>query len=134
LKTKELIRRLNQLDPSGEIEVVVDSADIYFLSKEPMYYDGRPIRLLRDPDLEGKAYSITGFEIMETGEKIRIRIMGAADVIADFAENHRECKIIATAEARYRYHIDDMITDTEAMQQDVERWRNEEIVKDVIKK
>jgi hypothetical protein len=40
VKSKDLIRRLQELDPSGEIEVCIGNEDIWFLQRLPAYYDG----------------------------------------------------------------------------------------------
>jgi hypothetical protein len=41
--TKDLINKLRSLDPSGELEVVVNNDDIQFIELQPSYYDGRAI-------------------------------------------------------------------------------------------
>jgi len=81
VKAKELIRRLQDLDPSGEIEVTVGGHDIYFLDMDPGYYDGCYQVLIQDPELIGKSYSVIGIEIRAGGQKIDLHTMGYKDVL-----------------------------------------------------
>jgi len=92
MKTKELIRRLNEADPSGEIECCVGNADIYYVSKEPAYWDGCLQVLKRDPKKEGKQYSIIGAEIHSEGEKICLNTMNFSDVLLNHPDAPIEIK------------------------------------------
>jgi len=67
MKTKELIRQLQEADPSGEIECCIDNADIFFVERLPAYYDGRLQTLKRD-----KNGQITGAKVISKGDKIKI--------------------------------------------------------------
>lgn len=58
MKSKELIKQLQEIDPSGEIEVGVGRSDIYFVSKYPAYYDGPNFILTKD--LSKTNYNIIG--------------------------------------------------------------------------
>lgn len=81
MKTKELIRRLQEEDPSGEAEVVVGGEDIYFVEAMPAYYDGRPTLLVHDEALRDKAWSIVGLHVPAGGvKKLRIVTVSAEDV------------------------------------------------------
>ncbi len=82
MKSKELIKILQELDPTGEIEVVVGCEDIYFGEKAPMYYDGIPAILIRD---ESKApnYDIVGFKMTSSGYKIIIHTVSIEDIISE---------------------------------------------------
>ena len=40
MKVKDLIKQLQELDPTGEIEVCVGNSDIIDISLFPAYYDG----------------------------------------------------------------------------------------------
>lgn len=64
MKTKELIRRLQEEDPTGELEVTVGKTDIYFIQTLPGYYDGCYQVLKRDQELEGRCYSVIGAEVL----------------------------------------------------------------------
>ena len=83
MKSKELIRRLQDVDPSGEVECCVGNEDIYFLDYMPAYYDGRLQFLIHDPEKIDKSWSITGAEIRSRGYKIEIKSMGIYDILWD---------------------------------------------------
>ena len=106
MKSKELIRQLQEIDPTGEMEVTCGKADIYFLSTEPGYYDGCAHILKRDPELEGKSYSVIGVEICSGGTFIILNSMNAWDAImndpdvpvtydSDYARKHYESRVKA---------------------------------------
>jgi hypothetical protein len=41
MKTKELIQRLQEEDPSGECQIILPSGDpLYFIESKPAYWDG----------------------------------------------------------------------------------------------
>jgi len=82
MKTKELIKLLQETDPVGETEVVVGASDIYFLQHAPMYYDGLPIILIRDDDKK-PYYNIAGFKVTSNGNKITIRTVDFEDVLTN---------------------------------------------------
>ncbi len=79
MKTAELIRRLQEADPTGEHECVVDNRDIFFATVEPMYYDGRPWLLKRDPS-KAPYWDVTGLRLVRGGDKIQIRTLSVDDV------------------------------------------------------
>ena len=70
MKTNELIRQLQEADPSGEEQVSVGNVAIWDVSKEPSYYDGCQQVLKLDP--EAKYYNVIGAEIRGYGDKIVI--------------------------------------------------------------
>ena len=51
MKTSELIRLLQEADPSGEVECCIDNHDIYSVELWPAFYDGALEILVRDPSL-----------------------------------------------------------------------------------
>ena len=79
MKTKELVTKLQEADPGGEAECVVKGADIYWLEKLPMYYDGCPNILIKDENIS--YYNIKGFRSSCTGEKVVLHLMHAEDII-----------------------------------------------------
>lgn len=81
MKTKELIKILQEADPEGETECVVDGRDIYFASNLPYYYDGKPWLLIHDLDKKGKSWSIKGIKLMTSGDKVNIHTLDVEDVI-----------------------------------------------------
>jgi hypothetical protein len=86
VKTAELIRRLQEADPSGEAECVVGTDDIYFVELLPSYYDGSPLLLVHDEALRDKAHSIVGARYMRSGNKVRITTMDLEAVLCDDPE------------------------------------------------
>lgn len=82
MKTKELIRLLQEEDPSGELECNVDGKDIYFVEKLPGYYDGAYKVLIRD-ETKKNQYNIDGISIRRDGFKIRLNTMGYDEVLLD---------------------------------------------------
>jgi hypothetical protein len=83
MKSKELIKQLQELDPTGEIEVGCGNHDIWYAERMPAYYDGRFQLLLRDPKLTGKCFDIIGARYVSRGDKIKLVSMGVADVLWD---------------------------------------------------
>jgi len=81
VKTRDLVRLLNAADPTGEAECVVGGDDIYSVEKQPMYYDGRPWLLLREPS-RAPYYDVIGLRLVN-GDKVRIRTLEAFDVFHD---------------------------------------------------
>ena len=98
MKGKELIRQLQEEDPSGELEVCVGNLDIHFVSREPAYYDGCLQVLKRDEN--NKFYNIIGAELRSTGDKIqihelsvRIALLENPDLPVEYDEySERHCK------------------------------------------
>ncbi len=85
MKTKELIRLLQEADPTGETECCVDNEDIHFVDRVPAYYDGTLQVFERDPAKKG-FYDIVGVRFVRSGDKIKIRHMGYEDVIHNRSE------------------------------------------------
>ncbi len=81
MKTKELIKRLQEEDPSGEIEVCVGNVDIHFVERMPAYYDGSLQVLIRDYNT--KYYNIIGGKYVREGQKVKIHIMSITDAISN---------------------------------------------------
>lgn len=79
MKTKELIRQLQENDPSGEEHCTVDGIDIWFVDRLPGYYDGNCEQLIRDP--EKKGYNIVGAKIKRRSDKIMLRTLSIEDAI-----------------------------------------------------
>lgn len=79
MKTKELIRKLNKADPSGELDVCVDNIDILFVAAHPAYWDGCQEILIRDPN--SKYYNVIGAKITSKGTKIKIHTLSIDDAI-----------------------------------------------------
>jgi hypothetical protein len=80
MKSKELIRQIQEIDPTGELEVCIDTTtDILSVERMPAYYDGHLEVLQRDENIEG--YNIVGAKLITTGLKIRIHPWSIVDSI-----------------------------------------------------
>lgn len=82
MKTKELIRKLQEADPSGEIECCVGNVDIHFVSREPAYWDG-PLQVLTRDETNTKDYNIVGGQYIRSGYKIQIHTLEISDIFDD---------------------------------------------------
>lgn len=49
MKTKDLIKHLQEIDPNGEFEICIENADIEYIDVLPAYYDGR-ITIVKERD------------------------------------------------------------------------------------
>lgn len=81
MKTAELIRELQALDPSGQEEVCVGNRAIQSVDRLPAYYDGR-LQVLRRND---KGHTV-GIEFRSRGVKINLCITDLEDEIYDNPE------------------------------------------------
>lgn len=128
MKTKELIRQLNEADPTGENECVVNNVDIFFVSHEPAYYDGRAEMLIRDET--NKYYNVVGAKVRCNGTKIQIHLHSIEDAIlshpdlpVDLSELHdRSLK-------EWEENISSLRAESIKIKEDVERWFNDEMEK-----
>ncbi|MFW6172629.1 MAG: hypothetical protein ACOC5T_02690 [Elusimicrobiota bacterium] len=82
MKVRDVIKRLQDLDPTGEIEVCIGESDIFYISMEPAYYDGLLYVLKRDVK-KLPYYDVTGMKIISTGKKISLKTMDLNDVLVD---------------------------------------------------
>lgn len=85
MKGKEVIRLLQEADPTGEIEVCVGNVDIFTIDKLPAYYDGKLQVLVRDPN--AKYYPIIGGKYVSSGWKVSITPMSITDALENDPEN-----------------------------------------------
>ena len=85
MKTKELIKALQELDPSGETECFVENQDIYFLELLPAYYDGSPYVFVRDKAKE-PYYDVVAAKYLGSGAKISLHTLSAHDLITNNEE------------------------------------------------
>jgi len=108
MKTKDLIKLLQEADPEGETECCIGNADIHFVEKLPAYYDGTLQVLLRDHSKD-PYYNICGAKYTSQGSKIQIRSLSITDAIAndkelpiDYSEMGNKDKAKAYEEANNR--------------------------------
>jgi hypothetical protein len=113
MKTKELIRLLQEEDPSGEEEVCVGNEDIYVVEKKEAYWDGC-LQVLKHDESKGEYYSIVGGEFRSKGYKISIRTVPLDNVVMDHAINGIPCEITYDSEYTERRY-----------KNAVKRWRED---------
>ncbi len=89
MKSKDLIRFLQEVDPEGETEVCVDNEDIYFVERPEAYWDGRLQVLIRDPD-KAPYYNVDGIKFVSRGEKIRLNLLPFQDVLLNDSDARME--------------------------------------------
>lgn len=82
MKSSELIRRLQEEDPTGETEVCVGNLDIHFCSVEPSFWDGYLQVLSRD-ESKSPYYNLTGGKYVSKGNKIVLHLMSISDVLRE---------------------------------------------------
>lgn len=80
MKSKEVIRLIQEADPSGEEECCVGNVDIWTITKEPAYYDG-PLQVLEHDPAKAPYYDICGGKYVRNGCKIQIRGLSIHDAI-----------------------------------------------------
>ena len=79
MKTKELIRQLQEADPSGELECAIGNSDIHFVEVQPAYWDGCLEVLERDES--NPYYNIIGAKYTTEGVKINISTLSIEEAI-----------------------------------------------------
>lgn len=120
MKSKILIEELQKIDPSGEMEVCVGNQDIWFLDKQPAYYDG-VLQVIKNENgvVNGIKYVISGSKIKLVLFDLEYKIMDDPDFPVEFPDSEG-----------YIF---------ECIKEDIENWREEsrreiEITEELIKK
>lgn len=113
MKTSELIRLLQEADPSGELECCIDNHDIYSVELWPAFYDGFLEILVRDLSLRPH-YDVVGGIIRRTGQKIRLRPLPLEDAVRDAADKDFPIDIVET-------HVETR----QQIEKVVQKWREE---------
>lgn len=114
MKSKDVIKMLQKVDPSGETEVCVGNEDIYFAESKPAYWDGVLQVLIRDPKLSG-CYNVEGVEFRSDGDKIELHVLSYSDVLlndvdarmeyaSEYAERHEKESVEDTREEMKKVH------------------------------
>lgn len=101
MKSKDLIKKLQDLDPTGETEVYVGNCDILYVDLSPSYYDGRAQQFTtwQVYNEYGCSRPIAG-KFRAGGEKIQIKAESFEDMAyyneemglpfeVDTSENHK---------------------------------------------
>lgn len=99
MKTKDLIKELQEQDPSGELECVVGGEPIFFLQNLPAYYDGSLQYLIQDPDKAG-SYNVVGAKFIDKGRKIEISTLTIENAIWEAPELPVDCSEVSNIERK----------------------------------
>ncbi len=102
MKTKDLIKALQEIDPSGEIECCVGNIDIHFVSLEPAFYDG-PLQVLTRDSNEKRYYNIIGGKYVRSGNKIQIHTLSIGDAIGNNTKTVIDYSDLGNEELAKRY-------------------------------
>jgi hypothetical protein len=78
MKTSKLIQMLQNIDPSGELDVVVGNRDINYIEHLPAYYDGAAQIMELDENERAKKCIIK-----RAGDKIQIKVFDLDWVFLD---------------------------------------------------
>lgn len=119
MKTRELIRLLQEADPTGEVECCVDNHDIWLVEAQGAGYDGALEILVRNPDLRPH-YDVVGGIIRRVGKKVRIRPLSLEDAIWEARGKSFPIEIEVTD-----------LADRVRFEQEVQKWRGESVQDDV---
>ncbi len=103
MKSSEVIKLLQELDPTGEVEVSVGNVDIMDIGLLPAYYDGC-LQVLKK-DLAKECYNIIGLEFKSEGSKIVISPYDIEDYILDHHGRLDKLNIIFDHEPN-QWHLD----------------------------
>lgn len=79
MKTKDVIKLLQQADPTGEVEVCVGNVDIHCIYQEEAYYDGALQVLIRDSNKN--CYNVIGGKYVRKGNKVQIVPLSITDIV-----------------------------------------------------
>lgn len=90
MKTKELIRRLQAADPSGEIECCIGNADIVDVENLPAYYDGR-LQVLDIGPNQNTPWGVIGAKYVSSGRKLLLRSYCITDAVYDQPQLPVDC-------------------------------------------
>jgi hypothetical protein len=117
MKSKELIRQLQEADPSGEIEVCIDNADIHFVETMSAYWDGK-LQVLKRDHSKDPYFNIVGGKYVVSGSKIKIYSMSITDLISEFPD---EMEIDYSELGSQAQAYKDQHEKTRALGRDIER-------------
>ena len=119
MKTAEVIRLLQEADPTGETECCVENADIFFVDVQPAYYDGYLQVLKRDPT--SKCYNVVGAKYTAKGQKVVIKVLTISDAIFEQEDLPVEFEDLSPGNADYyRKLVEDRRALTRKICDDVE--------------
>ena len=116
MKTKDLIKALQEEDPSGEMECVVGNHSVVGVWTDPAYWDGCMQVVERDPATQRYKARITS-----SGHKVVLWVMGAIDVIENYPEAEVKIEVgNAEKQADYEKMIENARRTIRKIERDVE--------------
>lgn len=118
MKTKDLIAELQEADPSGELEVCVENVDIFTVTTEPAYWDGRLQVLKRDP-AKKPYYDVVGGKYTSKGSKVVISPMSITDLLWSDPDAEIDYSEVGNPDSAERYRKSD--DETRQAGRDVEK-------------
>jgi hypothetical protein len=125
MKSKELIKQLQELDPTGETEVVVGCQDIWFADRLPFYYDGTPRLLLHD-ESKKPYYSIIGYKPMSEGYKIKLHTMSPEDIFMDNLNPILDLSEVHSSEQdSFKDEYNKLKKEAEELEAEIQAWKKE---------
>lgn len=83
ITTGELVKMLQEADPSGELPVFDWYGQPYCIEVTEFYWDGMQVMILHDEELLGKCYSVKAAKFLGEGKKAVIRSLNLSDVIGN---------------------------------------------------
>ena len=83
MKTKELIQQLQELDPEGDIDVIIDGVPVWTVEDLPAYYDGLKPELIQ---LGHEYFDIIGYRYTSKGRKISLRSCRLSDALVELMQ------------------------------------------------
>jgi hypothetical protein len=117
MKSKELIRLIQEEDPTGEVEVCIGNADIFSVHTQAAYWDGKLQILKRDP-AKAPYYDIVGARYTTKGSKMVITAMSIVDVLSDNPDAEIDYSELGDTTAAHYKEQDDK---TRALARHIER-------------
>ena len=125
MKSKDLIKQLQKIDPNGEAEVVVDGDPIYFAEHLEGYWDGWYEVLIQDHSRTD--YNIKGTKFTREGSKVRLHIMDYEAVL--LSDPDAKMEIHKSMDAHSRKFLKKQIAEKRAemkkIHTDVDEWDKE---------
>lgn len=89
MKTKELVRLLQQADPTGEVDCCVNGIDVFSVRRLPAFQDGPKEVLHREPDRKPH-FDVVGGTISRRGEKVLIKTLSLKSALINDPDLHIE--------------------------------------------
>ena len=109
MKTKDLIKLLQETDPSGEMDCVVNNVDIFIAYGVVSYWDGCKQLLIRD-ETNKDCYNVVAAEYRSDGWKVQIETMDISEALLN--DPDLPVKVVDTFVHKQ-------------MQERVDKWRQE---------